>query len=277
MDAISSLLCLLVGSVIPLAILFALVRGGMRQLAVAEAYTEVSRRLSLVVDTRGVSLNGHLDDRRIWVGQVMVGHGPSRRHVCWGVLDLQRPLGLGMLLRRRGLSERLFRRARRPEVVLADGTLERRLEIHGDDANQVRRLLDERVQESLEGMLKRWRDLVVTDHSVRVHLKQPLANSSELVELVEGLRRLANELDRSRAAMPAPDGLEGWAPAWQDLAGQLGLSWNSAFHAIEGERGGYRIRLGVSRSPTSYRAELKLWFREHRHIGSVARASGGPR
>ena len=34
----------------------------MRQLHVATAYGEVSRQLGLDVDTRGVSLQGHLDD-----------------------------------------------------------------------------------------------------------------------------------------------------------------------------------------------------------------------
>ena len=42
MDALTSLTCLLVGIALPLAAIFLLLRRGMRQLAVAEAYGEVS-------------------------------------------------------------------------------------------------------------------------------------------------------------------------------------------------------------------------------------------
>src|SRR5690349_9958453 len=113
--------------------LFMFARRGMRQLQIASTYGDVARELGLDVDTRGVSLQGHLGDQRLWVGEVMVGHGPDRRMVCWGVLDLERPLGLGLLMRRRGLSERLFRRPRGVRITPVDPDLDRHVEIHGDD------------------------------------------------------------------------------------------------------------------------------------------------
>ena len=70
MDALSSLLCLLTGTALPTGAAFLLVRRATRQLAVSETYGSVSRELGLDVDTRGLSLRGHLGEQRLWVGDV---------------------------------------------------------------------------------------------------------------------------------------------------------------------------------------------------------------
>src|SRR5690606_30664977 len=173
LDPLLPLVCLATGTALPLTALFLLVRRGMRQLQVAETYIEVARRLGLAADTRGLSLQGHMDDRRLWIGEVMVGHGPQRQLVTWGVVDLLRPLGLGIMFRRRGLSERLFRRSRAPEIDFDDPELARALEVRGDDRARVRALLTPAVRDALRALMARWPDVVVTDDSVRVHLKHP--------------------------------------------------------------------------------------------------------
>lgn len=266
MDALGSLLCLILGSAIPILLVFLMLRRGWRQLAVAEAYHNVSRRLGLPVDTRGVSLHGHLGEQRIWVGQVMVGHGPQRQMLCWGVLDHERPLGLGLLLRRRGLSERLWRRARGPEITIGP-ELDRQLEAQGDEAAKVRGLLDDEVQSLLLRMLRRWRDLVVTDQSVRVHLKQPLAHTHELQTLVDDLRALSSALSSARAQLPPPASLGTSSEGWSELARRHALELEPAYPAVGGSVDGRRVRVGPVRTHRGYSAEIRLLFRPHRTQG----------
>lgn len=246
--------------------LFLLIRRGTRQLAVATAYGEVSRELGLDVDTRGVSLQGHLGEQRIWVGEVMVGHGPDRRMTCWGVLDLERPLGLGLLLRRRGLSDRL-RRPRGPRVGLAGDELDRLVELHGDDPERVRALLDPEVRAVLGGLLHRWRDVVVTDASVRVTLARPLARTEELRELVEGMRALAATLVRARRAVSPPAPLGARLAGWEALAERLGLEVEPSFPGVAGQIEGRRVRVTPVRTENGYAAEVRMAFREHRRTG----------
>ncbi|MCA9494784.1 MAG: hypothetical protein KC621_32875 [Myxococcales bacterium] len=267
MDALSSLLCLLTGTALPTGAAFLLVRRATRQLAVSETYGSVSRELGLDVDTRGLSLRGHLGEQRLWVGEVMVGYGPDRRTMCWGVLDLERPLGLGLLLRRRGISDRLFRRPRGPRVQLPNDPLERFVEIHGDEPDRVLALLDPTVREVLLATLRRWRDVVVTDTSVRIHLPHPLSRAEELRELVTTLRSLATALHAARRAVPPPSPLVARADGWQRLADALGLQFEPSFPGVAGELDGRPVRVTPIRSADGYCAELRLGFREHRRTG----------
>jgi len=275
-DALTSLTCLLVGIALPLAALFLVVQKGMRQLAVAEAYGNVSRRLSLPVDTRGVSLHGYVDDQRLWVGSVMVGHGPDRELACWGVLDLPRPLAMGLVVRRRGLSERLFRRSRGPEVTLPDAELERLIEVHGDDAGAVRQLLRRDVMSDLKAMVLRWRDVVITDQSVRVHLPRPLATTADLQELVDGLRSLAGKLCDARLAVTPSPALAPLVDRYGELAEELGLALVPAYPGLQGELDGRGVMVSPGRAPRGYSAEVRLQFRDHPAMGLVLFRQEGP-
>lgn len=276
MDALTALVCLLLGIALPVTALFLLVRRGMRQLAVAEAYGEVSRRLGLPVDTRGLSLQGYLGQRRLWVGQVMMGHGPDRRQVTWAVLDLERPLAMGLLIRRRGLSERVFRRARSPEVALPDEELERRLEVTGDDPRAVRALFTGEVLAALDGMVSRWRDVVVTDQSVRVYLPAPLADTGALQDLVTGLTRLARVLHEARQQVPPSPGLRDMVEPYQALAQRLGLEGSVCYPGLHGTLDGRAVLITPARAPRGYGAEVRLFPREHRDSGLLVERQEGP-
>ena len=276
MDALTSLTCLLVGIALPLAAIFLLLRRGMRQLAVAEAYGEVSRRLGLPVDTRGVSLHGYVDHQRLWVGSVMVGHGPDRQLLHWGVLDLPRPLGLGLLVRRRGLSERVFRRSRAPEIMVPDTELGRLLEVHGDDARAIRQLLRRDVVEALKGIVARWRDVIITDQSVRVHLAQPPARTAELQELVDALRQLTHLLSEARLSVNPPPALAPMTERYARLADDLGLELCSPYPGLEGQRSGREVVVVPCRAPRGYSAEVRVHLAEHRPTGLLLVRQQGP-
>ncbi|MEQ1564464.1 MAG: hypothetical protein ABMA64_02415 [Myxococcota bacterium] len=267
MDALWSIGCLLAGSALPLAGLFAVARRGMRQLQVATAYGDVARQLALEVDTRGVSLQGYLGDQRLWVGEVMVGYGPERRMACWGVLDHERPLGLGLSIRRRGLSERLFRRPRGVRITSGFVELDRRVEINGDEPELVQQLLDEQVREALASMMVRWRDLVVSDHSVRVILAQPPSRPEELRDLVHGMRVVSGALASSRRQVAPPTALRSSVERWSEVAERLGLGFDACYPGVAGELEGRAVRVTPVRTAEGYAAELRMGFRAHHRTG----------
>lgn len=267
MDPLLPLVCLATGSALPLAALFLLVRRGMRQLQVAETYTGVARRLGLSADTRGLSLQGRMGDRRLWIGEVMVGHGPQRQLVTWGVVDLLRPLGLGITLRRRGLSERLFRRGRAPEVDFEDPELARALEVRGDDRARVRALFTPEVRGALRLLMARWPDVVVTDHSVRVHLRQPESSERRLEALVDAMLALCEGLEEARRRIEPPPRLAPLAESWGPMRDRLGLDLEPWLPAAAGSPDGRRLVLAPRREAHGYAAELRLYFRPHPETG----------
>lgn len=266
-------LTLLVGVALPVWVLFLLLRRGKRQLDAAIAYRHVASELGLDVDTRGVSVHGHLDDDRLWVGEVMVGHGQDRRTAIWGVLDLERPLGLGLQVRRRGLSERVFRRGRAPGVELGD-PFDQRFELRGDSAPRVRALVgDPGVKAALGGLMARWPDVVVTDSSVRVHLKAHETDPERLMDLVERMRNLARTLSEARRAVGVPDALTSVVTAW---AGIDDLELEPWLPALKGQLEGREVLVTIHRVDRGYRAELRLMLEPPRELGLRVRPQTGP-
>lgn len=275
MDALSSVGCLLVGIALPIGVLTVLVRRGTRQLAVSDTYGEVSRELGLDVDTRGLSLRGHLAEQRLWVGSVMVDHGPARSHACWGVLDLARPLGLGLVLRRKGLRDRL-RRPKGPRVALDGDPLDRLVEVFGDDPGRVREVLGPSVRAVLGPVLERWRDLVVTDQTVRIHLPRPLARAAELRTLVADMRALAAALHEARAAVAPPAPLAARLAEWRSLGDALGLEVEPAYPGLVGRVDDHPVRVTPLRTADGYGAEVRVGFRPHRRTGLRLRPQEEP-
>jgi hypothetical protein len=94
-----SVLCLLLGVALPVTIGVILGRRVHQQTAAPAAYRAVARNLGLDVDTRGASVNGYLptSGQKLYIGEVVVGHGPESSTEHRAVLALSRPLGLGIL------------------------------------------------------------------------------------------------------------------------------------------------------------------------------------
>ncbi len=246
---------------------YLVVARGKRQLDAAVAYRSVARNMGLEVDTRGVSLQGHAGQRRLWVGEVMVGHGPNRRTAIWGVVDLRRPLGLGLQVRRRGLSERVFRRNRSPGIELGQ-PIDRRVEVLGDHPAQVRALLgDPDVRRALTALMDVHPDVVVTDGSVRVHLDRPLRTERALTDLVRGMIALAEALEASRRHVQPPERLRSLVEPWGALAERKGLELEPWLPALSGRLDGRDVVVAISRDQQAYKAEIRLWFREHKPLG----------
>jgi hypothetical protein len=259
---------LLFGIALPVSVVYVVFKRGKHELDAAVAYRQVARNLGLDVDTRGVSLQGHLGERRLWVGEVLVGYGPDRSTAIWGVLDMTRPLTLGLHVRRRGLSERVFRRGRGQGVELGDASFDRLVEMHGDDPARVRALMgDPDVKQAITELLGSWSDVIVTDHAVRVHLKRAENTERGLQRLVDMMLRTASALERARAAVAVPKRLETASKEWGDLAERLSLVHEPWLPAMAGERSGRQVVVTAWRADSGYFADLRLYFRSHRQMG----------
>lgn len=267
MDALLPILCLLLGITLPLGVVYLVARRAWRQLAVAEAYRVVARRLGLSIDTRGVSVHGHLGDRRLYVGEVLVGHGTERTTEYRGVLGLERPLGLGLLIRPRRSRRWLRRRARAQKVRTEDEQFDKSFEVYGDDDERVNTLLTSEVKAVIAETARRWPHLMVTDHHVRVLLSQPEASPEGLGALVEALRRVADALLEARRGVRPPKSLERVVPAWSKLADQLGLDFEPWLPALAGALHDRPVRVHARREADGYLAEILVSFREHRTLG----------
>lgn len=267
MDTLTQLICLLLGAALPLTAGALLVRRGMRQLAVANAYQEVARDLGLQVDTRGISLRGHLGDRRIWVGDVMEGHGPERRVVTRGLCSLTRPLGLGLYVKRKGMRHRLRDRLGTRPVLTGDPDADAILEIHGDDPERLRALLTPELTRSLMGAMERWPGIVLTDHHVHLMLRSPEASMLGLRSLVDTLVKLAEQLEVSRQQVEVPPGLRDRVLPWTSLGKRLGLEVEPHLPALAGTLDGYRVQAVPRRERDGYFAEVQIFFTAPHQLG----------
>ena len=254
-------LCLLIGIALPVAAFFLIARRGWRQLAVAAAYQEVARQLGLWADTRGISVHGFHDDRRLWVGEVLESYGTDRRMVPWGVVGLRRPLGLGLSVTPRG------RWSRTPLVQPADPELAKRLLLHADDPEAARRLLTPEVETALRRLTDGWPAIEVGDESVRVRLAAPEASPDRLRMLLDTMIGVAAAVERARATLPPPAALAPTVAAWSDAAPALGLTFDPAWCLLHGSLAGRACRIGALRRPDGFVAEIVLRLAVHEPTG----------
>lgn len=268
MGSVTPLLCTLLGSVITVLLFMAAIRRGVRQISTTGAYREVSRQLGLSIDTRGTSIQGHLGDRRLWLGQVMIGQGTERKEVHWGVLDLERPLGLDLLFRRKGMSERIFRRSRQPDLPIGHPNLDRSFEVKAAHPELATQLFTPVVIENLLQLTSKFPNTVITDNAIQVHLASPPASSQTVMALVNFMAELAMSIDDRRAELSAPGGLVDLVEPWSKLAKEKGLDFEPNIPAISGSNDRRRV-LVIARQDDQgvLHSELQLFFRPHRRTG----------
>ena len=198
-----------------------------------------------------------------------MGHGHDRKHAHWGILDLERPLGFGLLVRRQGMSDRLFRRSRNPALAISDVALNKRIEARAAETEHAHALLqDPEVRAALTELSNKWPDVVVTDRAVRVHLRRPESTVRRVMSLVNGMMRLAQAVDEARQRIDPPEELAQLRPTWHALAEQLGLESEGWLPAMAGSVEQRRIVVCPTRaSDGSHSALLWLYFGPHRDTG----------
>lgn len=266
MTAFVALLFLGLGVALPTGAFYFAGRRAWKQLGAAEAYREVAQQLGLRVDTRGISVNGYLGRRRLWIGEVMEGWGPQRQVVTLGLLSLEFPLGLGLLARRRGLRARL--RRRNAQLDLGDEALDKQLLVHGDDRGRVSALLRHpEVRRHLAALMQRWPEVTLTDHAVRVLLREPETSPLALRTLIDAMQRLVEALELARLDIAPPDALVPFAREFATLAPELGLDHEPALPLLRGELDGRAILVSIRRQEDGYRASVRLAFAPHPELG----------
>lgn len=275
METFLPFLCLLLGSALTLIAIWLMVRRAVHQLDTAETYREVAQQLGLVVDTRGVSLRGHLDERRIWIGEVLEGFGTERRTDVRGILSFERSLGMGLLIRSRTRSERWFRR-HSVELQTGDATLDARVMVQCDDPAALRLLLTPEVTVALLVLVERCPAMSLTDDEILVWLKDSPGAPDQLLALITAMARTAAALEAARRDIPAPHSLDGLVDRWRPLAEQLGMEIEPAWPAMIGTITGHRVDVVARREASGYAAMIAVHFGPHPELGLLIRPQVEP-
>lgn len=252
----------MLGASIPLLLVVLVARRGMRQLQAARAYREVAHLLGLEVDTRGISLHGVLAGRPLWVGEVMVGHGPERRTEAHAVIGLRRSLGLGVEIHPRR------RRARRVVgVPLGDPELDRHLVASARWPEGLRRVLEGGASEALVGTLDHAAELHLTDDQLRLRLRREPSRAATLVAMVEQIERVAEALEAARYAIAPPEELQRWVEPWSLVADQLDLGLVPSLPALQGRFGDHLVEVSPEWREGGWRARICVMFDPHEITG----------
>ncbi len=260
-----NLLCLLLGVLLPVFALGFAASRGFRPMAAASAYRNVAWRLGLEADTRGTSMRGHLEDRRLFVGEVVDQEEDRRRLSLVAILDLATPLGLGLVMRKRG--RRRFRRSRAPSLPTGDRKLDELVELRAFEPERAAALFSGDVRDAVSRLLKLGIDLEITDLWVRVRLRRPPSSEAVLRSLVDALRQTVLALEGSRVAIGPSPALAERASVWTDLAERLGLTLLPAYPALAGTRDERPVRVCATRTDDGFSADVSLGFRPHTPTG----------
>ena len=266
-NLLSALFCLVLGSALTVSLIAWIIRGGTRQLAVTSAYRAVAKQRALSVDQRGLSIHGELDDRRVWIGEVMKGHGPNRSYQQLGILGFRRPLGFGLQCKNRPLRHRFLPEKHRIGFQTSDAWFDKRFHLNSDDQQPLGQLFAPTTLAAIRAFCARWSELSLTDHHIRVHLPQPEATSKSLNALMEGMLELAATLEKQREQLPAPGPLIAHVTSWRALADTLGLDFEPAYPALSGHYNGRPVIVQIRRETQRFRAEIKVRFHPHQEMG----------
>ena len=239
-----------------------------QQTAAPAAYRAVARNLGLDVDTRGASVNGYLPSsgRKLYIGEVVVGHGPESTTEHRAVLSLSRPLGLGLAVRKQ-TGSRWFRRARGHHIDIGEESFDKLFDVTGDDSERVRELLTEDIRQRIQALGTAYPNLLVSDHHVRVLLTKPITEAEALAAFIDTLTQLADALSASRQRVSPPKRLEAQVTLFGDVATERGLTFEPAWPAVSGTINGHDIELVIGRTDDGYRATATGRLRTPRKMG----------
>ncbi|TVQ94470.1 MAG: hypothetical protein EA397_02030 [Deltaproteobacteria bacterium] len=264
------IVCLVIGASLPLALIGMVFARGLRQLNAAGAYREVAHALGLEVDTRGVSIHGVLAARPLWVGEVMVGHGPARRTEVHGVIGLRRALGLGLDIQRR-------RRGRRSAgLPLGHPELDRRLIAEASWAEGLQRLLDAGARAPLVRLMNHCPDVQIVDDQVRLLLRRAPSRPADLAAVVEHLELVAEALEGAREAVLPPAELEAWVEPWSELATTLDLGFVPNLPSLRGRLGDNLVEVSPELTDRGYRARVIVLFDPEETTGLLIEPQKAP-
>jgi hypothetical protein len=242
-------------------------------MAAASAYRNAAWRLGLEADTRGMSVQGYLDGRRLFVGQVLEPGSQRPTRTVRAVLDLSVPLGLGLRLRSH---KRRWGRVRPEGETTGDPDLDAHLGWRAIDLSRGQAVLTDEVRQALLDLVEQTSAIDISDDWVRVVLRRTPSRDTGILQLVETMRRVAVALESARLTLPCPPEVEERRHDWAELAERTGLQLEPELPALSGTYEGYEVQIYVSRRPGGFRAYVRLQFPEHRPIGLRVERQDGP-
>ncbi len=269
-----NVLCLLLGLALPLGLLLVAFRRGLRPMASASAYRNVAWKLGLDADTRGLSLQGYLHQRRLFVGEVTDLDSPKRSRRVDASLDLVYPLGLGLYVSTRPPS-RPWRRGKPSRFTLDDPTLDKVLKIKAWHPERTRPLFTEAVRSGIAQLLHQGAAITITDHWIRLRLATPPTSDTALYGLITTLNRLALALEEARTAIAPSEQL---SPHLRDvgaLGARLGLVLQPNLPALDGTLEGAHVRLLCNPTPDTVLVDIHVDFPPHAATGLLLQPQEG--
>lgn len=236
---LTTLLTLLGGALLVVIVALAMAGRFVRPMATASAYRNVAWSEGLEADTRGTSLRGTWQDRRLYVGPSGAG---AATHA---MLDLRVPLGLGLKVvpRTRRLPVRPRRRPRATWQT-GDPDIDESLVISAwAPADRVAALFDDAVREALSTLVEAGWSPEIADHHLRVALRRPPSSEAALRRLLDRLARAADALEHARSTLPPDPDTAAWDASWAVLARRRGLAHDRTMPSLHGTLDGCGVRV----------------------------------
>jgi len=236
----ANLICLLFGMAITLYLLAIAIRRGLRPMAAATAYRQVAWQLGLDADTRGLLVQGFIEERSLFLGELPPSPGARSKYPVRAQLGLAFPLGCQLTLRsvpRRKLPGR--RDASGPNT--GDPDFDERFAVKADEA--ALRLLTPEVRSAFLQLAELHPEVAYEADRIQVLLRLPLSRAQRMLDLIEALRHTASCLESARRTAPLPEPLAPFAAPWADWAAELGLVYDPQLPAMLGLLNGRSVRV----------------------------------
>jgi hypothetical protein len=255
------------GVLLTFALLGLGLRRGVRPVATASVYRALAWQHGLRADTRGRSLQGNLHGRDLFLGIDEATQQP----VAW--LSLRHPLGIGLVLRPRTVTERL--RRRRQALQTSDGEVDAAFHVAAFDADAARKLFDDEVRAALLDLRRRAGHVELSDRRIRLRLRQAPTRRVDAERGLAALERLAAALEDARSRIPLPAAHAAQTLAWPEEAAAASLHHVSALGAVT--RPGLWIQvLQIDAAVWIGEATVTGWSRAALGLRVETRREGGP-
>ena len=190
-----------------LVVLFALGAAGVMLLGllhsqvVAKSWQQAARRLGLSYDPGGLfgsaRIHGMLGPVNARVDTVRRGSGDDQRTYTRYRVAFQRPLSIGLKIRREGFLSGIGKLFGLEDITVGDPGFDSTVHIAGADPGSVRRFLTPSRRLRLHRLLERW-PAEIDDHGITVELSGAESDADRLVSVLRHIAEVSRHLVEER-------------------------------------------------------------------------------
>jgi hypothetical protein len=207
------------------------------------------------------------------VGVVYRGSGDNRRAYTVVSSRLDRPLDLGVSLRRNGFFNDMFHKSL--DIVVGDPPFDHTFIVSADEEHRARSLLQPRLRQLLMQHLGGGADFSLGDQGMSVECSGVTSNAHWLSWAIELCARVGSKMDQARRQIPGSSALAQHRQAWAAYATAQGLTGEDTPLCMYGAfEGSYVSVYAVRTGRFTYQLEVALRFAEPLAIGLDVRAKG---